>query len=91
MLPLLAAALLSACGLQDLGGGAGLALPDEVYLCTTATNQVEVCWGRDVTDLEDELRATCEPTPRHLGPCLYCCGPTCGAHGCNALEGCYCP
>jgi hypothetical protein len=47
-----------------------------------------VCWNGDVSTLEDDLDATCEPTPRHLGPCIYSCT---SKHGCNALNGCYCP
>lgn len=84
-------ALVAACGLQDVGGGSGFTLFgifDEVYQCTSSASVVEVCWDRDVSTLEDDLDATCEPTPRHLGTCIYSCS---SKRGCNALNGCYCP
>ncbi len=86
---------LAGCGVEQdikgIGGGDGFTfwgLTSEVYLCTTAENQYEYCWDGPVEDLEDDLDATCEPTPRHLGACLYSCAP--GHSGCNALQGCYC-
>lgn len=69
-----------------------------VYMCeATAGNELghaEFCLNDD--DAPEDLDAAeakygaCEPTPRHQGLCLYCCGPGCG-RGCNAYSGCYCP
>jgi hypothetical protein len=74
-----------------IGGGAGLDLPvfDVVYLCATDAGPVEVCWDGYRDDLEHSIGGQCEPTPRHLGPCLYSCPPP--ESGCNSLHGCYCP
>lgn len=54
----------------------------------------ELCWKNDDAaalemSLEDAFggAVSCSPTTRHLGPCLYHCGP--GA-GCNAKDGCWC-
>lgn len=75
-----------------IGGGTGLDLPGlaVVYECHRGADTVEVCWPGEVEQLDAELAAHCEPTPRHLGPCRYCCGSGCGA-GCNAYQGCFCP
>jgi hypothetical protein len=66
-----------------------------VYLCEqsadNALEHVEIC-----VDDDDELAGAellyglCEPTPRHQGLCISCCGSDCGG-GCNAFTGCYCP
>lgn len=86
--------LANACGLQEVGGGAGLHLPGlgVVYQCErvaeTPSGLEEWCWPDDVEQLERELGTSCEPTPRHLGPCLYRCP---SATGCNAFSGCWCP
>lgn len=95
----LAAALLAGCGLQDVGGGAGIYLgTGEVFLCAVADSpSVELCWrdddqtelARSVSDAEGGVLVSCAPTPRHLGPCLYSCDP--GHVGCNAYGGCWCP
>lgn len=85
---------------RELGGGAGLDLPgfDVVYECSAidGTERVlELCFDGDATELGEALTDepggmwTCEPTPRHLGPCLHSCPPP--ERGCNALAGCYCP
>jgi hypothetical protein len=75
------------------GGGTGLDLPflDVVYECRSADSVLEYCYGGDPGDIEEDLGMTCSPTPRHLGPCVFCCGDDCRARGSNALNGCYCP
>ncbi len=73
------------------GGGLGLDLPvfDLVYECRGAVT-VEHCYDGDPRDIEEALGVTCEPTSRHLGPCLWCCGNNCSARGSNALNGSWC-
>lgn len=96
--PAAIAVVLAGCGLQDLGGGAGLDLgTGEVFACTLSPSgdAVELCW-KDGDELElarSYARATgqfvsCSVTDRHLGPCIYGCSPH---TGCNALNGCWCP
>lgn len=98
---LVAIAAVAACGLQDLGAGADFnfdGLTGEVFACEANVGAVrmtfEFCWkDGDASALEDSLdrlydAATCEPTPRHLGPCIYGCSPH---TGCNAINGCWCP
>lgn len=85
---------LVACGIQDVGGGAGFnffGLTDLVYQCTQVetAEKTEWCWNGDLVDLEVALGSECRPTERHLGPCLYSCEPN--HKGCNALNGCFCP
>ncbi len=66
----------------------------EVWMCEAPEeNELghkEFCLltGADKGPMEAEHGA-CEPTPRHPGPCIHCCGTMCGP-GCNALNGCYC-
>lgn len=59
------------------------------------TYQFELCWPGGDTSLEASLvlhfkayAATCTPTSRHLGPCIYGCAPH---SGCNAFQSCWCP
>ena len=83
--------LICACGLQEIDRGANATLPafGNVFVCDLTIGQVGLCWkDDDVTELEDALNATCYPTQRHAGPCIYQCP---SARGCNALDGCYCP
>lgn len=98
---LIAIALAGCQSCREIGGGAGLDLPyfDVVYECEAVDGTgrvVELCYDGGATELGEALADepgglwTCEPTPRHFGPCIYCCGPSCG-RGCNAFQGCYCP
>ena len=99
---LAAVVLLAGCqSCRELGGGTGLDLPwfDVVYECEAADGSgrvLELCFDGEAVELGEALGDepggmwTCDPTPRHLGPCIHCCGPDCG-RGCNALNGCFCP
>ncbi len=94
--------VLASCGIQEVGGGAGLDLPwlGVVYECdaTRTTPQelveLELCFDGGEDELEMSLDAngfegaTCWPTERHAGPCYWHCG---GGAGCNAFGGCWCP
>ena len=92
---------LAACSWQDvkeLGGGIGLDLPglDVVRLCTFPDDtSIEVCSDLSDEELEASLSehwldaASCEETPRHLGPCRFSC--ELGAWGANAFNGMWCP
>lgn len=93
----LLAALFACQDIKDIGGGAGLDLPwlDVVYQCETPAHGdgvYEFCFDDSADELEQRLaaqgiEATCYPTPRHLGPCVYGCPDG----TCNAFNGCYCP
>lgn len=70
----------------------------EVLMCeAVADNElghVEICVDTDghpehLAQVE-EAYGPCEPTPRHQGLCLYCCGADCGRGG-NAFSGTWCP
>jgi hypothetical protein len=91
---------LAACqDAKELGGGAGLDLPwfDVVYQCDAPKHgdgTYEFCFDDSAAELEQQLaaqgiEATCYPTPRHLGPCVYGCEP--GHSGNNAYNGSFCP
>lgn len=97
----IATALLAllACGLQDVGGGAGFdcfGLCGEVFACDVGV-PLELCWkdgsAAEASSVLEQryglADVPCSPTPRHLGPCLYSCAV--GHKGCNALDGCLCP
>jgi hypothetical protein len=83
--------------IKELGGGAGLDLPwlDVVYQCQTESETLELCWDSGAWSLSVSLTengygaTTCRPTPRHSGPCIYCCSD-CG-RGANAFNGSWCP
>lgn len=92
---------IASCGLQDVGGGAGIDLGfGEVFQCSAEDNtgrQYELCYDGDADTLALDLEYhdtkynapwRCGPTSRHLGPCYFHCPP--GA-GCNALNSCWCP
>ena len=87
---------LAACEPHDvLGTGWDLPALDNVYQCDVGSEgeQLELCWDGDAKSLAMSLaqhlgeRASCSPTPRHLGPCIYGCEPH---SGCNAFGGCWC-
>lgn len=77
-------------------------LTGEVFLCSASPPPpgwpevgAELCWrDGDAGELEQSIEeatgstASCVPTPRHFGPCLYGCEPH---TGCNAYQGCWCP
>jgi hypothetical protein len=91
--------LFAACqDMRECGGGTGCDLPGYgvVYRCEADQGMVfEFCFDGSADQLElgmAEARyvaPVCRPTPRHLGPCEYCCGGDCG-RGCNAFQGCFC-
>jgi hypothetical protein len=82
---------------RELGGGAGIDLPflDVVYECDYDGGTLELCWDDGESALEVSLAdngypgASCSPTSRHLGPCIFCCGSDCG-RGANAFNGSWC-
>lgn len=92
--------VLTGCGVQNVGAGAGIDLPffDLVYECDTGSGdwyeRVELCWDSDAAELEYSLAdwrpqpIVCRPTSRHAGPCIYRCP---SERGCNAFNGCWCP
>lgn len=69
-----------------------------VYMCAAEADNdlghVEICINDDDAPDDaaavEEMYGRCEPTPRHQGLCLYCCGPDCGRGG-NAFNGTFCP
>ncbi len=90
---------------NDITGGWGLDLPffELVRECDATTEAVpqelvllELCSPLDDLALARSLNengyegATCWPTSRHAGPCLWCCGDDCGP-GSNAHSGQWCP
>jgi hypothetical protein len=97
----LALLVCSACqDVKELGGGAGLDLTfipgvGQVFTCDVSDGtQLELCFEGEADDLAQQIAAaglgdaTCGPTQRHLGPCVW----TCGGRGCNATGGCWgCP
>ena len=96
--------VLSACGIQEIGGGAGLDLPwlevvrecDTTRIAPPELVEMELCSDLSDGDLEQSLEAngyegaTCWATDRHAGPCIHCCGSDCG-RGSNAYNGSWCP
>lgn len=77
----------------DLGIDCGHVFECYGTIAETPSGFVEVCIDDDddpdQLDEIETLYGDCAPTPRHVGLCSYCCGPTCG-RGCNAYSGCYC-
>lgn len=66
-----------------------------VWLCETPAEnelgQVEICVLNAMPiEVAEAVYGACQPTPRHVGLCWYCCGEGCTA-GCNALTSCFCP
>lgn len=101
MLRAVAFVALVGCGVQNIGGGAGLDLTfipgvGQVFSCDVSDGtQLELCYDGEAGELAQQIvaagwsdKATCGPTQRHAGPCLYSCPPP--AHGCNAFQGCAC-
>jgi hypothetical protein len=104
-LPLLACAQVKEVG-GEIGGHVAewIACPTDlidcghVYQCAqladTPSGFIEICVDDDDhpedLDAVEALYGICEPTPRHEGLCIFCCGPDCGRGG-NAYSGTYCP
>lgn len=87
--------VLASCGIQEIGGGLGLDLPglDVVYECDRCGDDsegelLELCFDGSADELGALVGGTCEPTSRHLGPCIYRCPSQTGA---NAKNGSWCP
>jgi hypothetical protein len=98
-LPLLLA-LLACQDIKELGGGAGLDLTflglGQVFQCDVSDGtQLELCYDGEQSELLDSLQSNdvpatvCRSTPRHLGPCVFCCSDGCG-RGANAFNGAWC-
>ncbi len=102
MIWLVAIVALAGCGIQETGGGTGLDLPwlDVVRQCDATRADpyelvaLELCSPLSDSALEASLDAngfegaTCWPTDRHAGPCIFGCTPH---SGCNSFNGCWCP
>ena len=89
------------CGVQNIGGGAGLDLTfipgiGQVFSCDVSDGtQLELCYDGESDQLLASLQdagvgaTKCGATKRHAGVCIFCCGDDCG-RGANAFNGCWC-